>query len=335
MNPPPHASSTSVDNAVALRQAIKDVACSKKTETPLRDDVGKRFKALGSSIPLAKACSRYSALVVLGGIGPTAWIALREQDAAPALSSHEPAPTSKRHKALRSSSSHQPVLISDVPVSGATIEKCIADFEASPSAYAVAVDLEGERIGPAEGRLAIVTVCTPDKRVFLFDIAAMGAAAFDAGMLRVLLEHPKLPKLWFDCRADVAELHKYKVKPQNVVDLQVGAVKQLWPSSPHLVGLAKTLDKMKLVSAAEARIKEAGKKLFAPEEGGAYRVFFDRPMDPIVAQYCAVDVVHLFDMRSQLLSYETLSCTVGAKRVDRSATTGFTCGKHMAEKDFA
>jgi len=38
------------------------------------------------------------------------------------------------------------------------------------------------------------------------------------------------------------------------------------------------------------RIKETGLKLFAPEEGGIYEVFNERPLSDMIGLYCVQDV---------------------------------------------
>lgn len=41
------------------------------------------------------------------------------------------------------------------------------------------------------------------------------------------------------------------------------------------------------------RIKKLGKELFAPERGGTYEVFNERPLRPEIEKYCVQDVLHM------------------------------------------
>jgi exonuclease 3'-5' domain-containing protein 1 len=50
-------------------------------------------------------------------------------------------------------------------------------------------------------------------------------------------------------------------------------------------------------------LKKAGTKLFAPERGGSYDVWRDRPMPPVLIEYCALDVRYLHTMRDAWASY--------------------------------
>jgi ribonuclease D len=232
------------------------------------------------------------------------------------------------------------VLVETPDRSAAVVKTIMTEFEQAASkaktkeSYAVAVDLEGSRIGPAEGVLAVVTVGTPDGRVFLFDIAAMKHTAFTDGMLQVLLEHPALPKLWFDCRTDVAELHKYGIQPKCVVDLQVSCVQQFSPKGQFVMGLAKMLEKLRLGSPADAAVKKAGQKLFIPSEGGSYDVWFHRPLTAEMVAYAVVDVKHLFAARAMLFQREKLCLIISEKRVHAFSKPEFKSGDHMRYKDF-
>lgn len=48
--------------------------------------------------------------------------------------------------------------------------------------------------------------------------------------------------------------------------------------------------------AAADALKEEGKRLFAPERGGSYSVWSQRPLQPALVDYASADVRHLFTM---------------------------------------
>lgn len=46
--------------------------------------------------------------------------------------------------------------------------------------------------------------------------------------------------------------------------------------------------------AEEAKlVKNEGLQLFAPEKGGSYEVFNERPLQPRIEMYCVQDVMHM------------------------------------------
>jgi exonuclease 3'-5' domain-containing protein 1 len=226
------------------------------------------------------------------------------------------------------------VILIDQPDECARVVRKLLDTHAAAPTFTVAVDLEGRGIGPAEGVLAILTVALLDGTVYLFDIAAMKQAAFETGLLKDLLEHPKLVKLFFDCRTDVAELHKYNVRPQGVLDLQPPDVRHVAPRGDFVVGLAKALEKLRLTTARDDAVKSEGKKLFDPEDGGSYDVWFERPLKPALVEYAAIDVKLLFAMRRTLQTSEAWAARVSEQRVAKFCKPGFQRGQHMAIRDF-
>ncbi|KAF4523623.1 hypothetical protein B566_EDAN010132 [Ephemera danica] len=83
----------------------------------------------------------------------------------------------------------------------------------------LAISLEGELLG-RKGKLCWVNLASRDSTVLL-DIQAMGQAAFDKGLKRVL-QSEFSTKVMHDCRlACDMLLHQYSVKLVNVIDTQV------------------------------------------------------------------------------------------------------------------
>lgn len=102
----------------------------------------------------------------------------------------------------------------------------------------VSVDLEGVELCRT-GEICILQVALPNHRVFLFDICALRADAFEAGGLREILSGPSPLKLMYDCRADADALfHQYRVQLDGVYDLQVALVKARMNLAQKLPGLA-------------------------------------------------------------------------------------------------
>ena len=202
----------------------------------------------------------------------------------------------------------------------------------------VALDLEGRDLGPA-GKIGIVTLAVSAAQVYLFDFADAGVARglLDDGLLKDVLEHPSVVKLMFDCRMDVGALfHQYQVTITNVLDLQVPSVRRYSGAGPYLIGMQKVFGmKLGLFSMADERVKSGGRKLFAPELGGSYDVWFKRPITNELIQYCAVDVKHFFAAATTLLNGE--SQLVDCRKVSLKRVTACVTGRvdtKSSERDF-
>lgn len=236
----------------------------------------------------------------------------------------------------------QPEIVSSVAQCAAicgSILEASKSTGASPSArpFCIAVDLEGRNLGDCDtGALAIVTVGTPNGAVFLFDTHQMQEEAFTEGLLGQVLGSPQVQKLFFDCRMDTAALFPYGVKLANVVDLQASAMMALSPNGQYVIGLKKVLGRLNLITASEAIVKEKGVALFAPELGGSYDVWFERPLHDTLLVYSAIDVKHLFDVQEKFLSFEKGAVAVGNKRVNKFFVGNFKKGGSvdMVRKDF-
>lgn len=111
------------------------------------------------------------------------------------------------------------------------------------------------------------------------------------------------------------------------------------PRGNFLSGLAKCISR-DLPWSPESlrwdRIKEAGIKLFAPEKGGKYEVFHERPIPAAISAYCAQDVAILPKLLMWYASRMTdrLAVLVGEeskRRVEASQSSLFNGkGQHMA-----
>uniref|UniRef100_A0A7S1C7D2 3'-5' exonuclease domain-containing protein n=1 Tax=Bicosoecida sp. CB-2014 TaxID=1486930 RepID=A0A7S1C7D2_9STRA len=200
-------------------------------------------------------------------------------------------------------------------------------------AASVALDLEGINLGRSGTPVLMQATAGDGTTIWLIDLAALGAAAFDtpgadaaAGTtMRDILAHATAPTaplgsaapsaaaddprsfpelLLIDCRADNDALWaKYGVKldAPRVRDLQLydvafRAVSTNRGTAPkHLQGGAK----MRAAAVERGTLPpsptfdEAAKALFAPELGGTYDVWLARPLDETLVSYAAADVAEL------------------------------------------
>jgi exonuclease 3'-5' domain-containing protein 1 len=107
----------------------------------------------------------------------------------------------------------------------------------------------------------------------------------------------------------------------QVVDLQVLCVRSMSTTRParHLPGMARALSDILPpdVLADAERIKAHGKTLFAPERGGSYDVWTQRPLSPALVEYAAADVLHMFTMHTRWSAHmlEATACSIAAGRM--------------------
>jgi exonuclease 3'-5' domain-containing protein 1 len=160
----------------------------------------------------------------------------------------------------------------------------------------LALDLEGIDLGRT-GEICILQLGCRDGRVYLFDICSLQQDAFTSDGLRLILENEAIRKIIFDVRSDCDALkHQYGVTLAGALDLQVLYVTVRAKAASYLPGMKKVLEdtlsrseKMRLDG-----LKNQGKDLFAPEKGGRYEVWKDRPLNPILVEYASEDVRQLF-----------------------------------------
>ncbi|RYP88538.1 hypothetical protein DL770_004619 [Monosporascus sp. CRB-9-2] len=213
-----------------------------------------------------------------------------------------------------------------------------------PSLY---VDLEGESLS-RHGSISLLQIyASPRDHTYLVDIRALRARAFSvpgAGgrTLKQILESASIPKVFFDVRNDSDALYgHYGIDLAGVQDLQLMELAtRMFAGRRFLSGLSKCIEKDAPLTAAERlawkAAKEKGVRLFAPERGGSYRVFDERPLSEDIRLYCVQDVRFLprlwsrYDARLTPLWRQRVR-DAAAERVALSQSAGFNGkGKHMA-----
>lgn len=168
-----------------------------------------------------------------------------------------------------------------------------------PSLY---LDLEGVNLGRL-GSISILQIHVPSDNTYLIDIHKLGDTAFqtpgtNGDTLKQILESTEIPKVIFDVRNDSAALyHNYGIRLAGTQDLQLMELATRTRSRVHLQSLAQCIERDAALSFSELNnsraVKEAGKKLFAPEKGGRYEVFNERPLAEEMRAYCVQDVVYM------------------------------------------
>lgn len=164
------------------------------------------------------------------------------------------------------------------------------------------LDLEGIKLS-RNGTVSILTLLLNDggfhpDHVCLIDIRTLGCSAFTAPSMtsaandnrrktqKDLLESPTETKVTFDVRNDQNALFShYGIRMQGIMDLQLmeNAARKGSPGGKRLVyGLAKRIMEDSDLSEVQKKTwkdtKQRGRRLFAPELGGCYEIFNERPL---------------------------------------------------------
>jgi len=206
----------------------------------------------------------------------------------------------------------------------------------------VFVDLEGVNLSRF-GTVAIIQLLLPPRPiVYLVDVHVLGARAFevttdDNTSLKSILESKTIFKVFFDIRNDSDVLYAhFGVNIAGVIDLQVLEYATRQPRGTFVNGLAKCIEKDLPYTPGWSLVKANGRRLFAPEAGGRYEVFLERPMAADIVKYCEQDVM----LMPRLLAVygPKLRCGVSAHihtivddRIRLSKTVTFNSkGRHMA-----
>ncbi|KAL5396314.1 hypothetical protein PMIN06_012589 [Paraphaeosphaeria minitans] len=170
-----------------------------------------------------------------------------------------------------------------------------------PSLY---VDLEGINLS-RQGTISIFQFYVlPKDHTYLVDIYRLKESAFSTtgknseSCLKAILEAENIPKVFFDVRNDSDALfYHFKINLLGVDDLQLMELATRTFPKRNVNGLQKCIERDAPMTLKEksawTTAKEQGLKLFAPEKGGRYEVFNERPLAEAISNYCVQDVQFL------------------------------------------
>ncbi|KIV89994.1 hypothetical protein PV10_07344 [Exophiala mesophila] len=189
------------------------------------------------------------------------------------------------------------------------------------------VDLEGINLS-RHGSISIMQILIPATGVvYLVDVVTLKAEAFDTASdsgltLKKVLESETIPKVFFDVRNDSDALFShFVISLQCVVDIQLLELVTRPGQGRYLRSLSKCVEENAGLARTELRqwqsIKEAGKKLFAPDKGGSYEMFNARPLPATLVQYCVQDVLL---MPKLVLKFSALLSDTKASKVAQETT---------------
>jgi len=185
----------------------------------------------------------------------------------------------------------------------------LEDLTISHPAKILFLDLEGINLS-RHGSISLLTLLIHDistqaphpDQLYLIDIHTLGSSTFttpsnqQSSTLKHILESPVICKVLFDVRNDSDALFAhFGIHLQGTIDLQLMENLSRPGRNKRLVhGLGRCIKSDSSLSFNDKLIweatKEAGLTLFAPEKGGRYEVFNDRPLRQEISEYCTQDV---------------------------------------------
>lgn len=232
----------------------------------------------------------------------------------------------------------------DTPTAMVEVINSLEDLPTSPpSLY---IDLEGINLC-RHGSLSILQIYVlSTQKTYLIDVHVLGSKAFSTPgknktTLKTIFESPNIPKVFFDVRNDSDALFSlYEIDLSGIQDLQLMELATRRGSRKFINGLSRCIDRDAPLSNEErlrlVRVKSAGTKLFAPEKGGRYEVFNERPLAKDIVDYCANDVQILprlwkhYDGKMNM-TWRRKVLDESVNRVKLSQTASFSGkGRHMA-----
>ncbi|RFU33383.1 hypothetical protein B7463_g2948, partial [Scytalidium lignicola] len=170
---------------------------------------------------------------------------------------------------------------------------------------ALYLDLEGANLS-REGSISLISLYIhPTKSAYLIDIHTLRELAFTtpsstnpSETLKTILESRVIKKVFFDVRNDSDALFAhFNISLNGIIDIQLMELGARVGWKRYLIGLSKCITRYIPLTEAEKteceKVKEDGKKLFAPERGGSYEVFNARPLKDEMMNYCLQDIVFL------------------------------------------
>jgi exonuclease 3'-5' domain-containing protein 1 len=181
------------------------------------------------------------------------------------------------------------------------VRELVEHIEAAVQKPLVFVDLEGVDLS-RNGVIAIMQLLVPPNPVVhLVDVHTLQREAFDTAgpgdqSLRTILESKDYAMVFFDVRNDSDVLHShFQINLRGVIDLQLLEYASRPRRGRFIKGLAKCISEdggMEWpLSQKWQTTKSAGQRLLAPEKGGKYEVFLERPLSAVLQEYCAQDVL--------------------------------------------
>jgi len=148
-----------------------------------------------------------------------------------------------------------------------------------------------------------------------------------------------LKKVIWDVRNDAKVLYRtFGIEIKNVYDLQILVTWHMMccygNNMDYLPGLSKTVSKLGL-SFGASDLQHKARAIYEPRFGGTYEKWLERPLDPILVEYCSKDPYYLIcmwdkwqlnglqELKSWLIESTDRTTKATASYVLRSSTVDF------------
>lgn len=153
---------------------------------------------------------------------------------------------------IMASTSTNPTILAVLSRGG--LQKALDICGRKPTLY---IDLNGRHVS-RNGKISVMTIYEPiDNTVCLIDIRVLGHKAFEARLghhhsLKMILESPRITKVFFDVRNDADALYKhYNISLQGVCDIQLIELGARTGSKKYVSGLEKCINMDSSLSARQ------------------------------------------------------------------------------------
>ncbi|KAF2009010.1 hypothetical protein BU24DRAFT_455931 [Aaosphaeria arxii CBS 175.79] len=233
----------------------------------------------------------------------------------------------------------------DTPTKISTPIDSLFDLPTNPPS--IYVDIEGIDLC-RHGSVSILQLYVlPTDTTHLIDVHTLKSLAFttpsttSGQTLKHVFESAAIPKAFFDIRNDSDALYAlFGINVAGIHDIQLMENASRSFNRRCVNGLSKCIERDCPMTLSERRTwlatKEVGVKAFAPEKGGSYQVFNERPLRKEIRDYCMQDVKFLprlwklYDQKmGQAWKGKVAHATV--ERIKLSQSAGFNGkGRHMA-----
>ncbi|KAL4727826.1 hypothetical protein ACLX1H_004515 [Fusarium chlamydosporum] len=183
------------------------------------------------------------------------------------------------------------------------ISKLVEDLDSlrlPKGAAGLFLDLEGVNLS-RHGTVSIMQIYNEaDECVYLVDVFTLGHRCFHTAgsngrTFKDILEDDHIIKVFFDVRSNSDALFEhFDICLENIRDIQLMELATRTFAKDFVNSLRRCIARDAPLGDYERMaflyIKDRGRALFVPEEGGSYEAFNQRPLSEVIKTYCARDV---------------------------------------------
>lgn len=217
-------------------------------------------------------------------------------------------------------------LVDSTLVLSETIDKLEGLPVEPPSLY---VDLEGINVS-RYGTISVLQLHVhPEDHTYLIDVHQFQERAFSTTekksdrSLKAILEAKDILKVFFDVRNNANALFfLFQISLSGVIDIQLMELAKREYFQRYIYGLIGCIRWDAPMTMAErmrwTAARNEARRLFAPEKGGRYETFNDRPLEEKIINHCVQNVQVLPRIWSRFNGKITASCMVKVRKASEA-----------------